>query len=264
MIQLLVCDVDGVLYKEGKPVEETLMYIKKLQRRGVFCTLATGMAYPRVQQKLKHFTSNCPMVLDDGGKIVAPDGTVIKSFSIPSSDIMFLVEHLDLQNISMAAFSGLDDHRYVCFVGSEDGRQFVERGLDKQSLLKVTDNSFQFWQAALHYGCTRFTFKPKLGSFVTVPPTLRMVQNEDKWNVTLHGVDKSTGVVEICKLQGLDVANAIVVGNDFNDLPLFGLNCPYRIAIGDKSEELMQLATHALATPSELVALLQNIFKQGG
>jgi len=261
MIRLVASDVDGVLYIRGSLVTRTLTLIKQLQDSGICCTVITGMGVKRIHHKLSSFHANCPMVIEDGGRIVTPNGETIVEYPLPETEIIKLAHFLPTSRVSMAAFSCLDDNQYVCLVNDIEGERMVKSGLEAGAIRQITNDVSLFLGLALRHGCTRVTVKPREGCSFEPPSTLRCAQNEYWYNLTAQGVDKGTALVKLCDLLAVPLHETLVIGNDYNDIPMFKQPIRYKIAVGSYSTELTALASHHVESPEQVSDTLAEIFR---
>ena len=262
MIRLIASDVEGVLYVNSLPITRTLTLLKQLQDLGTYCTLITGMGTKRIRQQLGSFHANCPMVIEDGGRIVTSNGETVVAYPLPESAIVQLAPLLATSRVSMAAFSCLTDDLYVCLVNDVEGQRIVSSGLEPGAIRQITDDVSLFLGLAVHYGCTRITVKPKKGYLFEPPSNVRCARNEDMFNITVQGVDKGTALIELSNLLGVSLNEALVIGNDYNDIPMFRQPIRYKIAVGNYSAELTVLASHHVQFPEQVGDTLRRIFQR--
>ncbi len=66
-------------------------------------------------------------------------------------------------------------------------------------------------------------------------------------NFTRSGVNKGTGLIELCGLLGVEPSEAAAVGDSFNDIPMFEVS-GLPIAMGGAPPELLSLARHEVGS----------------
>lgn len=83
-IRLIVFDVDGTLQNSRHQVSELCReVIRRLQRRGIHITLATGKILPSVKQIAQELGINIPLILGNGAILQKVDGEVLKCVTFP-------------------------------------------------------------------------------------------------------------------------------------------------------------------------------------
>jgi len=119
---------------------------------------------------------------------------------------------------------------------------YPERTRESLVLLRrELDSRFagQIWYQPNEYMLTCFPHDPSLFPMIedvivksgAVQSGLIVYRHNDCFDIIPDGIDKGTGLLELCSMLGTDPANTIAIGDHDNDLPMF-LRAGLSIGIG--------------------------------
>ncbi|MEK7496405.1 MAG: HAD-IIB family hydrolase [Patescibacteria group bacterium] len=260
MIKLIVTDIDGCIYDKNKLVTNLINQLKILKNKGIYCTFATGMGIKRINYKID-FKPNCAMIVEDGGRIISPEGETIIAHPFLADDLVVLQSMLEQSKISMVAFACLTNQKYICLAKDDKALQTIKNGLAVSDVV-ITDNAESFIEYALQFGCTRVSIFARENSNFVYDTRLRCVKNLDHINITIRGVDKGTALIELINLLEINLQETLVIGDDFNDIPMFSLPVGFKISVSNRSPQLLALATHQVENPDQLSEVILKIIDQ--
>lgn len=78
--RLAATDIDGTLIDDNRQISEyTARTIKKAVKDGLLFTIATGRSLCSITQFIDEFEISCPLITNNGARIVTPGGEVLYS-----------------------------------------------------------------------------------------------------------------------------------------------------------------------------------------
>ncbi|MEP0764757.1 MAG: HAD family phosphatase [Chloroflexota bacterium] len=223
-VRLIVADLDGTLLTSDHVVSPfTEAAVRAAQARGVLFTVATGKTFPSTVALIEQFGINIPLICGNGTQVFAPDGSLVHEDPIP----------LDyaLEAIGMAEARGFTPVIYTAYglLSTVHDANVAELLVHHEPLPDLVDN----WATALrgryrpfkmvlmhqdHDAVSRFfddlwrvfdgraqIVRSGLPSVVEVMPA---------------GVTKGTALVHLVEHLGLDVRDALCLGDNCNDLDM--------------------------------------------
>lgn len=248
--QLIVSDIDGVMAVDGKIVATVAAEMQRLMHNGVLCTVATGRGYYRyLQCAVGVFTPNFPVIVENGGRICSPEGHTLVTFPV-SAETCTKVQHLMTPHyVHGMGFVQLVDNLYV-------NLEYLAQGKEKDTFLAKKHVAAEYGTLPefLHHlhqtQCCVIAFLPIPGTEMPFPNTVNWTSNDQNYMVMESGVSKASALRKLCELRGIPLDHVLIAGNDHNDIALFHLPVPWRIAVGDGCKEIQKLATHSVASPN--------------
>ncbi|MCZ7540645.1 MAG: Cof-type HAD-IIB family hydrolase [Anaerolineae bacterium] len=223
-VRLIVADLDGTLLTSDHIVSPfTEAAVRAAQARGVLFTVATGKTFPSTVALIEQFGITIPLICGNGTQVFAPDGTLVYENPIP----------LDcaLEAIGMAEARGFTPVVYTAkgLLSTVHDANVAELLEHHEPLPDLVDD----WATALrghyrpfkmvlmhqdHDRASRFfddlwrafdgraqVVRSGLASVVEVMPA---------------GVTKGTALARLVEHLGLDVRDALCLGDNCNDLDM--------------------------------------------
>lgn len=247
MIELVVLDLDGTLLDPEReaPVRPAVKQaVRKAVARGVGVTFATGRTWDYARSRLDELGLNLPMVSSHGATLVSADGTILTE------------QRLDDQLARELAFRSLSLEEVFCFY-------FRHR---RTGQLLIRQNRADRPMATYHHLLGPQTeIDPDLPAYLEDHQVLKFVVFDEHPEATLRwgrwagagahvsrthhllvegtapGIDKGTGVQRLVRHLGLDPARVMVVGDNYNDLPMFAV-AGTSVAMGQAPAEVREAA----------------------
>jgi HAD superfamily hydrolase (TIGR01484 family) len=223
----LLIDLDGtVLPKNNRPTKRVIDAITEAAR-----LIPVAVASGRVQDDVCHFARlfglTGPQISDNGATLIDPvTGRALKRHILDRETAELVVS--DLKKSS--------DRVLAC-----DAGRFIDDP-DLISDWKITIVMAKFdSESEARKWIERFP-PDKVSSYATV-------DNMGHWYVdcTPLGVDKATGARNFAKKVGVDASKLMVIGDGWNDLPMFDV-AGTRIAMKGAPEEMIKRATEVVAS----------------
>lgn len=221
--QLIALDLDGTLLNKRKEIsEENIKWIKAAAKAGMKVTLATGRPIRDVVGYAAQLEIECPLVINNGSEVwktsdiihsrreLAP-GLIIKLFELLQS----YGEELDF---------------WAHTVGGK---------IDKTNI-PAEPATVQWLQFAFRSGNAVLLneIRERLASWDAFE-----ISNSHMTNIECNaiGVNKASGLQEVCALIGIDMSQVIAIGDSLNDIPMIreaGLG----IAMGNAQQAVKEVA----------------------
>lgn len=230
--KLIALDMDGTLLNEDKKIsEENLKWINAAEKAGLTVILSTGRGKQSAGPYLEEFNLRAPMVLVNGSEIWKTPQELYKRELMPVEWIRSLKQlALDL-DVWFWAYS-------------------VEGVFNRENWPDEAGTDSAGWLKFGYY--TENTEKlPKIRAELESWNLLE-ITNSHPFNLELNpkGINKASGVREVCKLLGIGMSQVIAMGDSQNDISMIreaGLG----IAMGNAQELVKQTADAVTSTNDE-------------
>ena len=102
--KLIISDIDGTLLKNSRMIPKKIVSeIKRIQKKGVYFSFATGRPLAALKHILSQLTPNAPIISNSGFDIYYPNSNTIKNFNrfdpnwLKSMIEYFLSQHIDIR-----------------------------------------------------------------------------------------------------------------------------------------------------------------------
>lgn len=260
--KLIVSDIDGVIALEGVLEGRLVLVFARLQQADVFCTVATGRGYLRTKRCFgPHYEPNCPMILENGGRICDATGTSTYTRPISRLTCQEVREFMTPRYVEAVDFFQLHDHRYVLLRHPQFAEPSGTPFLDESQIEARYDTVDAFVAHLNRTRCCKLTFFRRRNVKVPFPNIVNWSRNENYYTVMAWRISKGAALRRLCRQLRIPLESTLVAGNDFNDLELFGLPARWRVAVGKDCPELKRLATDHVRSPAEYAALLKELFR---
>jgi HAD superfamily hydrolase (TIGR01484 family) len=262
--RLIALDIDGVATYDNKeelylPLVASLDRLKALD---VLCTFITGRGYYRTKKILADkYIPNCPLVLENGGRISEWSG---KDILYHPFDRAILDKLARLFKVDFA--KGVDffqrDHLYCALVLDEAIRQKAEKEfLPQEQIASIFSNAVEFTDKVKQTGCCSMALLEVRQTSIPFPSDVHYAYNGRQCVINVLDVSKGSGVLELTEFLGIQLSDVLIAGNDRNDIDMFQTQAGWRIAVGEDCPELRCLETSHVDSALELTELLNNFIQ---
>ena len=230
-------DIDGVIYKNGKVNKDVIDLIDNSDNRLAFCT---GRGYTRCLDIVGDFLKkDSILIVENGSKIVDYTGNIIYSKNI-SSKTKEVLKDIDYNQIESIIYNSNDSNNYISFSKTP-----------LKHIVKNYNKFLDFYDEMLHQHFTQITVKFENDIYKNYfvdylnSKNINVKKSEDYTIINEKNVSKKSGINEYIKKYRIEVSDTIVIGNDYNDIEMFKMNCGHKIAVKDEytPESLLELAT---------------------
>ncbi|PAF02881.1 Cof-type HAD-IIB family hydrolase [Bacillus velezensis] len=261
-MKVIAIDLDGTLLSENLTIQEQDVRALKLgQKQGHIITIATGRALFDAKHIINKYDLDFPIIASNGAQIDVGNQVIFEHF-MDSDVIQPIITWLNKEEIYYQLY--LSDKIAV----SNQGIQQLEKELYNTVMEEPHFNQEVFWnsiKAQIHqYGLEEIpgTIDPIDYRYVIkcmiVSPNQRKLKKAKEYfgqlkecavtssgafnlEITSAGVDKGASLNKLCEHYGTDARNAIAIGDNLNDLPMFHV-AGIGIAMGNADKKLIQLA----------------------
>lgn len=270
--QILASDYDNTLvpFGEKTPRPAVVKAIKKMQAAGGKFVLSTGRGYSAIRDKAQLGGIKFDYAItNNGAYVVDKNGTVVAEHPLTPEEMYALVDFCEDYNYPLQfnyrdAYYAYCEYDYLranyrkmnspgldCVDGEDQDRHLIDMPHAAFALMppdKVADFDAKYGYLGLHW------------MMVGAP-------NADGYcfyDIVREGVDKGTGLADLCERMGLTLADAVAAGDSANDLGILevaGLSC----CMANGTEEAKAAADRVIADVREdgLAALIEEVWFDG-
>ncbi|MEK3749792.1 Cof-type HAD-IIB family hydrolase [Paenibacillus sp. FSL E2-8871] len=225
--RLLALDMDGTLLNDEQIITPTTVkWLQKAVDAGVHVCLSTGRAFTSAFPYAEQLGLETPMITVNGSEIWRAPHEIYRRSLMDPMLVQQMYELAKEDDIWFWAYSTEKVHKQDNWVGDVTGREWLKFGyhteddeLRHKLLLRLQD----------------------MGGLE--------ITNSSPHNLEINplGVNKAAGIMEVCKLLGLDMSQVIAVGDSLNDLAAIqqsGLG----VAMGNAQETVKEEADVVVAS----------------
>lgn len=255
-IKLIVSDVDGTVGIGGACVPEVRTFLEN--RWSPDFTLATGRAAGNLRSLELDRLCTQPMITECGGRIVNPTtGRTLAAFPVEEGLARFDAK-IHGTDLLYACFAPGGNLPYTFFAppGVNVPKRYAEGA-------RVLRDLTSFLMAARAQRACKINFR--LVDHTFQPDWEDVFWNEGSADLVARTANKGTAIKWLCQRLGLKLEEVMVIGNDHNDEPMFKLQGPTKIYVGQRLEAERLKAFnlhHTVSTPQALAILLERLFPQ--
>lgn len=244
MIKLIVADCDGTILDDHKKIDNQLKeVIKKLEKRGIIFTLATGRNIFLMSEIIKELNLEWPYIVNNGANIYQKDNS-IKSYTISQESINFVLRILENNNFPFLAYTETElymneKHELleVFKLRLKDKLTQIEydakMDLEDREIIKVTI-------AVDDLDKIKVIKKEVDDKF----PLINFKRSEGLlFSITSSEATKGNAIKTLASMFGINNDEIMVFGDNYNDITMFDV-ASVGVAMGNSDETIKQCATH--------------------
>jgi Cof subfamily protein (haloacid dehalogenase superfamily) len=223
MIRLVVSDVDGTLVRKDKSLSpHVIAAVQRLREADVPFTLISARPVSGVMPLVAPLGIDLPLAAINGGIIFRPDGSVISTHLIDPQIVRGVLDIVGDAPIDRWLFAdgrwyassdqGVHvEHERVASNQAPTVRGDFDDLVDKAEKLTFVSDDADEMKTILAQ------LQAAFGAQATI------AQSQSYYiDVTAQAANKGDGVAELARMLGVDLADTLVLGDMFNDLPMFG------------------------------------------
>lgn len=270
--KILASDYDNTLVPFGEkfPRPAVVKAVKKMQAAGGKFVLSTGRGYSAIKEKGQlggikfDYAITC-----NGACVVDSKGNIVAEHTLTPEEMYALVDFCEDYNYPLQfnyrdAYYAYCEYDYLhanyqqmnspgldCLDGEDQDRHLIDMPHAAFALMppeRVADFDAKYGYLGLHW------------MMVGAP-------NADGWcfyDIVREGVDKGTGLADLCEKMGLTLADAVAAGDSANDLGMLkaaGLSC----CMANGTEDAKAAADRIIADVREdgVAALIEELWFDG-
>ena len=262
-MKYIICDMSGIVSIKGKNNTELLAVFKKL--KNIKFTFCTGKGFKGSLDTIKELNLSLPIICENGSLLVTKTGEVVSKHIIDFKLIKNLILKLSSLEYEFISCCNIKTNNYIFL----NNRNKLKEEL-KQDIFfgeEVYYNVKDYINAIKDLEIVRIIYRGN-----TISKNILNSINgfdisnseQEYYSFCLKNVNKKSGVEEIINRYNISNCDIIIVGNDFNDICMFDMNCYEKIAVGNKCHILKELADVNISLkelPNYLSYLDKNIKK---
>lgn len=219
--KLIALDMDGTLLTEDKKVsKENRAAIEAAERAGIKVMIATGRGIQNVQAYVEDLKLNSPIITVNGSEVWAKPGK-LHSRALLDADLIKKMHAIAVEYDTWYwAYAVGDIYNKERWVEQIDGKEWLKFG-------------YYYEDAA-----TMLAIRTQLETWGNLEIT-----NSHPLNIELNpkGINKASGVRQVCELFGYEMSQVIAMGDSLNDISMIreaGLG----VAMGNAQDEIKAIA----------------------
>ncbi|KHL92630.1 hypothetical protein QW71_28240 [Paenibacillus sp. IHB B 3415] len=228
--RLLALDMDGTLLNdEQKITPKTVEWIKKAMNAGVHVCLSTGRSSRSAMPYAVQLGLETPMIMVNGSEVWRAPGELYRRSLMDVELVKQMHKIAEEFDIWFWAYSVDEVYNRDTWDGEIDSREWLKFGYSTE------DNDIR------HKLLMRLQ---ELGGLE--------ITNSSPFNLEINplGVNKASGILEVCKLLGINMSQVVAVGDSLNDLAAIQ-QAGFGVAMGNAQETVKQEADAVVATNND-------------
>ncbi|HEX5797380.1 MAG TPA: HAD family hydrolase [Candidatus Saccharimonadales bacterium] len=229
-IRLGVFDVNGTIHTDATGIPgEIKAGFENLHEQGIGTTIITGRGLSTARALLGHdwpiiVSEGLPASTENGSRLISADGKVVRHHPLSDDEVVALADGIKdaSESIRYLAYHPLD---------TEAGAVLWATGLKPVDDFAKRHGSYErfhsSWENLISDLVKDQVSMVIIGGDKSAAEALagsNVIINGTELNVLSAGVDKARGIEDIVEHLDLDLSEAIVAGNDHNDLSMLALD----------------------------------------
>ncbi|KKP69993.1 hypothetical protein A2X44_02150 [candidate division CPR3 bacterium GWF2_35_18] len=253
-IRLCVFDIDGTLKQKHVKIDiQTKKIIKKIQDKGIYCTVATGRGFLTTHHELNDLKLNAPLIISDGSCIC---DSKRKNLFFSS------LENIEIERIENYIYRY---HNEIKFIGFWDPNHtqlyaFIKPNRKDEFLESIPNIKIKIYRNIENLFELAYRKHPSQIAIITFnnpKPPIKSNAVHDNGNINFvnPGVSKKQAAFILGTHLNISKNEIMVFAHDDDDLPIFDKNFGLNVALRTATSQVKQKADIVLEN-------LDNIFKE--
>ncbi|MFT4215350.1 MAG: Cof-type HAD-IIB family hydrolase [Microbacterium sp.] len=266
--RIVFIDVDGTILEHGSVIApSTVAAIRAARARGHLVYLCTGRSEGDLHPAVREI--GVDGAITNGGAFATRDGELVLSQTMPRADAERLIAYFRTHDIEFFLQSRLDlfasDGIFALMhdflrqravlraqdlhhLGLDDSDDLLDAVLADASerYLSVADADLDHIAKAVFVSSAADTVaraRDDLADRFQVIPGSMPLPGGSNGEIALNGVNKGAAITQVLALLGRDAADAVGIGDGWNDVEMFQV-CGTSVAMAGADPELRALADH--------------------
>ena len=283
MIKLIASDMDGTLLNHNHKIpKENVKLINFAKNQGIEFVVATGRAYYEALPALNEENINCDVISFNGGIIYDKNGNIISITPMLPKDLYYTIEILKSFDISYQLYTKntiyttsieTDINAYIDLIRSngyepdvEHLRAEAQQKLDVGYITEVENIELYLNEKenppikiiAISNDISKLENAAKLLS----ENTSISVTSSGANNIEImhKNATKGTALKEIAKIYGINLENAVAIGDNLNDQAMLDI-VGYSVAMKNGNIKLKEQAKYVTEKTNSEGGVADTIFK---
>ena len=283
MIKLIASDMDGTLLNHNHKIpKENVKLINFAKNQGIEFVVATGRAYYEALPALNEENINCDVISFNGGIVYDKNGNIISITPMLPKDLYYTIEILKSFDISYQLYTKntiyttsieTDINAYIDLIRSngyepdvEHLRAEAQQKLDVGYITEVENIELYLNEKenppikiiAISNDISKLENAAKLLS----ENTSISVTSSGANNIEImhKNATKGTALKEIAKIYGINLENAVAIGDNLNDQAMLDI-VGYSVAMKNGNIKLKEQAKYVTEKTNSEGGVADTIFK---
>ncbi len=217
----LFLDIDGTILKSDHSLSPRVARaISSLREAGTLVCLATGRSWESLKPLYDTLGLNGPTVCYNGAMVVeGRDGVVVYEADMDETAGRAAIAEARASNLEMVAFR----HTNLIYErrGPEVDAYQIRTRLQGSVVNFDSLDKLEFTKAIIISDPERLEpVKQRLNSHFAIDILSSTYSDSRFLELMGGGVDKGRGLVEVCRIHGIDISRSVAMGDGWNDLAL--------------------------------------------
>ena len=283
MIKLIASDMDGTLLNHNHKIpEENVKLINFAKNQGIEFVVATGRAYYEALPALNEENINCDVISFNGGIVYDKNGNIISIIPMLPKDLYYTIEILKSFNISYQLYTKntiyttsieTDINAYIDLIRSNGYEPDVEHlRAEAQQKLEVgyiteVENIELYLNEKENPPIKIIAISNDISKLENAA---KLLSENTSISVTSSGANnieimhknatKGTALKEIAKIYGINLENAVAIGDNLNDQAMLDI-VGYSVAMKNGNIKLKEQAKYVTEKTNSEGGVADTIFK---
>ena len=283
MIKLIASDMDGTLLNHNHKIpKENVELINYAKNQGIEFVVATGRAYYEALPALNEENINCDVISFNGGIVYDKNGNIISIIPMLPKDLYYTIEILKSFNISYQLYTKntiyttsieTDINAYIDLIRSNGYEPDVEHlRAEAQQKLEVgyiteVENIELYLNEKENPPIKIIAISNDISKLENAA---KLLSENTSISVTSSGANnieimhknatKGTALKEIAKIYGINLENAVAIGDNLNDQAMLDI-VGYSVAMKNGNIKLKEQAKYVTEKTNSEGGVADTIFK---
>ena len=283
MIKLIASDMDGTLLNHNHKIpEENVKLINFAKNQGIEFVVATGRAYYEALPALNEENINCDVISFNGGIVYDKNGNIISITPMLPKDLYYTIEILKSFDISYQLYTKntiyttsieTDINAYIDLIRSNGYEPDVEHlRAEAQQKLEVgyiteVENIELYLNEKENPPIKIIAISNDISKLENAA---KLLSENTSISVTSSGANnieimhknatKGTALKEIAKIYGINLENAVAIGDNLNDQAMLDI-VGYSVAMKNGNIKLKEQAKYVTEKTNSEGGVADTIFK---
>ena len=283
MIKLIASDMDGTLLNHNHKIpKKNVKLINFAKNQGIEFVVATGRAYYEALPALNEENINCDVISFNGGIVYDKNGNIISITPMLPKDLYYTIEILKSFDISYQLYTKntiyttsieTDINAYIDLIRSNGYEPDVEhlRGEAQQKLevgyITEVENIELYLNEKENPPIKIIAISNDISKLENAA---KLLSENTSISVTSSGANnieimhknatKGTALKEIAKIYGINLENAVAIGDNLNDQAMLDI-VGYSVAMKNGNIKLKEQAKYVTEKTNSEGGVADTIFK---
>lgn len=283
MIKLIASDMDGTLLNHNHKIpKENVKLINFAKNQGIEFVVATGRAYYEALPALNEENINCDVISFNGGIVYDKNGNIISITPMLPKDLYYTIEILKSFDISYQLYTKntiyttsieTDINAYIDLIRSNGYEPDVEHlRAEAQQKLEVgyiteVENIELYLNKKENPPIKIIAIS---NDILKLENAAKLLSENTSISVTSSGANnieimhknatKGTALKEIAKIYGINLENAVAIGDNLNDQAMLDI-VGYSVAMKNGNIKLKEQAKYVTEKTNSEGGVADTIFK---